>query len=217
MAERGERSLEASTDRCRAWPEQAEGPYHRDLDTFPRDVAGDRLGVPIHLGIKLVASDAATPVNGAVVEIWQCDALGRYSGFPPPDPGAEVVSSASAPRYESPPDEWFLRGRQRTDESGLCGFRTIYPGWYPGRTVHIHLRAAVGTEIFTSQLYFPEEVTDTVFSQPPYRERSGRDTTNATDEIFAAGGAAAVLDLEPDGDGYRAGMCFILAPSDESP
>ena len=61
----------------------------------------------------------------------------------------------------------------------MVEFRTIYPGWYPGRTVHIHLIVQVDERVLTSQLYFPEPVNDDVLSQPPYAERPGRDTTNA--------------------------------------
>jgi protocatechuate 3,4-dioxygenase beta subunit len=61
---------------------------------------------------------------------------------------------------------------------------TVYPGWYPGRTVHIHVIVRTSGRVFTSQLYyFPESVTDAVFGRAPYDERPGRDTTNATDEI----------------------------------
>lgn len=173
------------------------------------DVVEDRAGVPLQLQIRLVGRDGVTPVTSAVVEIWQCDAVGRYSGFPPPnaqpaDTAASVPPEDFGDRFE------FLRGRQTTDGAGICGFRTIYPGWYPGRTVHIHLAARVGEETFISQLYFPEEVTDDVFTRTPYRERPGRDTTNVTDSIFARGGEGALLDVQPDRDGFHASICFAL-------
>jgi protocatechuate 3,4-dioxygenase beta subunit len=199
------------TQRCRAWPEQEEGPYHLDLDAFHQDVVEDRVGVPLDLRIQLVGADGSTPVNAAVVEIWQCDALGRYSGFPSPDlPMEENASSTQEGGGEVPSGERFLRGQQRVDDAGSCRFRTIYPGWYPGRTVHIHLRAAVDGQRFTSQMYFPDDVTDAVLAQAPYRDRLPRDTTNATDGIFPTGGELMVLDPEEDGNGYRAAICLIL-------
>ena len=112
-------------------------------------------------------SDDGTPVPDATVEIWQCDALGRYSGFPPPDDSA-VVTAADAPRGEYLPDQTFLRGRQVTDAAGMVEFHTIYPGWYPGRTVHIHVMVHVGDATLTSQLYFPDDVNDDVLSVEPY-------------------------------------------------
>lgn len=193
---------------CRSWAEQDEGPYHRAAQPLRRDVVQDRDGVPLQLGVRLAGADT-TQVQDAMVEIWHCDALGRYSGFPPPDNSA-VVSAESAPRGQYLPDQTFLRGRQQSDEAGMVEFRTIYPGWYPGRTVHIHVMVHVGTVTLTSQLYFPDDVSDSVLSIAPYAERPGRDTTNDTDEIFPTGGDAGVLDLTPDVNGYRAAICLIL-------
>ena len=104
------------------------------------------------------------------MEIWQCDALGRYSGFPPPD-SSVVVIAETAPRGEYLPDQTFLRGRQTTDAAGMVEFRTIYPGWYPGRTVHIHLMVHADGAVLTSQLYFPDDVSDQVLATAPYAER----------------------------------------------
>lgn len=70
---------------CRPWVDQELGPYHRDLESMRDDIVEDRAGVPLQLEIRLVGPDGVTPVTGAVVEIWQCDAVGRYSGFPPPN------------------------------------------------------------------------------------------------------------------------------------
>lgn len=196
---------------CRPWPEQVEGPYHRDVEEFRADVVDDRVGVPLRLAVRLVGADGRTALAGAVVEIWQCDAAGRYSGFPPPEPGVSVTSE-SAPRTQVSAEERFLRGRQYTDATGTCEFRTIYPGWYPGRTVHIHLRAHVEGRAFTTQLYFPETVTGAVFSRPPYDRRPQPDTTNATDSIFSSGGRPAVVDVSREGGGYGAEVCLALAP-----
>ena len=147
---------------CRGWAEQDEGPYYRDAQPERRDVVEDREGLELQLGIRLIRDDAS-PAQDAAVEIWQCDALGHYSGFPPPQP-ATVISADTAPRGSYLPEQTFLRGRQRTDSAGMVEFRTIYPGWYPGRTVHIHLIVHADGEVFTSQLYFPDDVTDEVFA-----------------------------------------------------
>lgn len=199
----------------RSWAEQDEGPYHRDTQPEQRDVIEDCNGVVLQLGIRL-ARRGNTPLRDAVVEIWQCDALGRYSGFPPPDSSA-VVTAATAPRAAYLPDQTFLRGQQRTDHAGMVEFRTIYPGWYPGRTVHIHLMVHTDGQVLTSQLYFPDQTSDQVLAQAPYATRPGRDTTNDTDEIFATGGPPAVLDIVPTGEEYRAAVCLELPdPENES-
>ena len=196
----GMASMLATCTVCRSWAEQDEGPYHRDSQPVRSEVIEDRDGTPLHLGIRLAHANAG-PAADAVVEIWQCDALGRYSGFPLPDASAET-------RYL--PEQSFLRGRQVTDAAGMVEFRTIYPGWYPGRTVHIHLIAEAGGVSRTSQLYFPDDLTDRVLASSPYAERAGRDTTNHTDEIFPTGGDPALLDVAPTGEGYRAAICLVL-------
>jgi len=154
----------------------------------------DRTGVPLELTVALRWADS-TPVVGATVDVWHCDALGRYSGFSSPGPAD---------------GEHFLRGRQLTDRDGRCRFRTIYPGWYGGRTVHIHLIADLGDHRLTSQLFFPESMSDDVLSRPPYAARPDRDTRNTGDEIFAHHGNETVLTITADGDGYRASICLEL-------
>lgn len=192
----------------RCWAEQDEGPYHRDAPPVRRDVVEDRDGVALQLGIRLIGTGDA-PQHDATVEIWHCDALGRYSGFRPPDFTA-VVTSETAPRVEYLPAQTFLRGCQATDAAGMVEFDTIYPGWYPGRTVHVHVMAHVDGTIYTSQLYFPDEVSDHVLAIVPYAKRPGRDTTNDTDGIFPTGGDPAVLDIIPVADGYRAATGLVL-------
>jgi len=193
---------------ARLWAEQDEGPYHRDEQPLRRDIVEDRDGVALQLGIRLAHADGS-PVYDTTVEIWQCDALGRYSGFPPPD-DSTVVTAADAPRGEYLTDQTFLRGRQTTDADGMVEFGTIYPGWYPGRTVHIHLMVHDGDRTFTSQLYFPDEISDQVLSLSPYADRPGRDTTNGTDEIFPTGGEPAILEVTAIDRGYRGAICLVL-------
>lgn len=203
-------SLLSSCRVCRSWAEQDEGPYHRDAQPERRDVVEDRDGVALQLGVRL-AHDDGSPARDAAVEIWQCDARGRYSGFPPPD-ASVVVEAATAPRVAYLHDQTFLRGRQRTDAAGMVEFRTIYPGWYPGRTVHVHVMVHAGGKALTSQLYFPDDLTEQVLASAPYAERPGRDTTNDRDTIFPTGGDPALLDVAPAAGGYRAAICLVLPP-----
>ena len=149
------------------------------------------------------------------MEIWQCDALGRYSGFRPPDQSVSV-DSHTAPRGEYLPEETFLRGRQVTDDAGMVEFRTIYPGWYPGRTVHIHVMVHMSGASLTSQLYFPDAVSDEIFAREPYSTRPDRDTTNESDSIFSTGGEPALLDVSAMVDGYRGAICLVVADRTES-
>lgn len=191
----------------RPWAEQDEGPYHCDAQPERRDVVEDRDGVLLQLGLRL-ASARDTPVRDVAVEIWQCDALGRYSGFPPPGPG--TIAADGVPRTEYLPDQTFLRGRQSVDAAGMVEFRAIYPGWYPGRTVHIHVMVQLDGRVLTSQLYFLDDLNDAILAKYPYSQRPGRDTTNATDTILPTGGDPAILDVAPVDAGFRAGICLVV-------
>ena len=105
---------------CRLWPEQTEGPYRRDAPPERTDIAEDRPGVPLRLGLRLVAARAGTPLAGVLVDVWHADHEGGYSGFRPYHAeSGHVVTSESAPREIVAPRETFLRGAQRTDERGM--------------------------------------------------------------------------------------------------
>lgn len=210
LSDRVAHLLDGCAATCHLWPEQEEGPYRRGDQPLRRDVTEERAGTPLALGLRL-GTDDGEPLADAEVEIWHCDAQGRYSGYPPPDPSRVA---ATAPRAVYLADETFLRGRQLADAAGRVEFRSIYPGWYPGRTVHIHLMVHAGDRISTSQLYFPEDVTRAVFTRPPYRERPTPDTTNDADDIYPTGGDPALLEVIDDGDrGYLAGLRLVLAGS----
>jgi protocatechuate 3,4-dioxygenase beta subunit len=170
---------------CVLAPEQTEGPYYVDDAAFRRNVTEGRPGVPLTLRLRVVNASSCKPIKGAAVEIWHCDAGGVYSAT-----GAEA-------------DERFLRGIQRTDAEGLAIFKTIYPGWYQGRTVHIHTMAHVGGNVVhTGQLYFPDAVTDAVYKRRPYSARPNRSTRNAADSIYRNGGKRSTLKLVRNGSAY---------------
>jgi protocatechuate 3,4-dioxygenase beta subunit len=199
---------------CRLWPEQIEGPYRRNLPPERRDITEGREGAALRIGLRLVDAETGGPLSGARIEVWQADHEGRYSGFPPPPTGpGQAVTSASVSREVAASSETFLRGCQRTDHHGMCSFDTIYPGWYPGRTAHIHLALDLEDRHAVTQLYFDDELTDEVLDRPPYAARSPRDTTNATDSIFAEGGERTVLNVTGDPLGPMTGvLCLGLEP-----
>ena len=188
---------------CVARPEQTAGPYFVDTKLNRSDIRSDAAsgevkdGAPLDLVLAVsgIRAGSCTPLSGAHVEVWHCDAAGVYSGVK--DPGFDTVGQS------------FLRGYQITDKAGEVRFRTIYPGWYPGRAVHIHFKirtdpaSAQGHE-FVSQLYFDEALTGRVFSRMPYAAKSGRPDRNAADEIFAHGGDQLLLVPKAAGEGYAA-------------
>ena len=172
---------------CVLTPEMTEGPYSLDGDMVRRDVREGRPGVLLTLETTVVDVSTCKPIKGAAVDIWHCDAGGTYSGF----------------AQEGTEGRTFMRGIQRTDRHGLATFKTVYPGWYSGRTVHIHVRVSMGgSVVHTGQLFFPESLTDAVYRRAPYNRRPNRDTRNATDSIYRNGGSRSMLKLSKSGTGY---------------
>lgn len=175
---------------CSVTPEQTEGPYYLDVDKIRADIREDRAGTRLRVAARVLHADGCTPVQDAVFEIWHCDAGGLYSGFEQASQGGGGASDSK--RY--------LRGAQVTDADGIAVVTTIYPGWYRGRTVHIHAKVALSNaSLLTTQLYFDEAVTTEVFQAAPYDAHTGRDTLNAGDGIYRA---ETTLTARKDGDGY---------------
>lgn len=188
---------------CVVTPEQTEGPYFVDEKLNRSDIRSDpaagsmKDGVALQLTLRVsqVGSTGCTPRAGAIVDIWHCDALGIYSDVA--DPGFSTVGKK------------FLRGYQVTDANGTVQFTTIYPGWYQGRTVHIHFKVRTDTPStqsyeFTSQLYFDDSITDQVHTQTPYASKGQRKLKNAGDGIFQDGGDQMLLKLTKTSLGYAA-------------
>ncbi len=88
----------------------------------------------------------------------------------------------------------------------MAVFDTVYPGWYQGRTVHVHVKVyAGGNVVHTGQLFFPDTMTDSVYRQSPYSSRPNRDTRNANDSIFVNGGKNSLLAVAANGSGAYVG------------
>jgi protocatechuate 3,4-dioxygenase beta subunit len=155
-----------------------EGPFFVDEKLNRADIRTDPVtgavsaGIPLALtfNVSRVANNACTPLTGAYLDVWHCDATGTYS---------DVAGSSQK----------FLRGYQVTDANGVARFTSIYPGWYRGRAVHIHfmLRLFAGTARtyeFTSQFFFDDTLTDSVYTLSPYSSRGTRDRRNSNDGIY---------------------------------
>lgn len=188
---------------CIVRPEQTEGPYFVDEKLNRSDIRanpGDgsvKIGVPLQLALQVsqLRGNQCQPLAGAIVDIWHCDAAGVYSGVA--DPSFNTAGQK------------FLRGYQVTDATGKVQFVTIYPGWYPGRTVHIHFKVRAKSPSgkpyeFTSQLYFDDALTDRVHAQAPYAQRRQRTTRNNRDGIYSRDGEHLMLAIEPLAQGYIA-------------
>jgi protocatechuate 3,4-dioxygenase beta subunit len=172
---------------CVLAPEQTEGPYYLEGDKVRRNITEGKPGMPLTLNLKVVDASTCNAIKGATVDIWHCDAGGVYSG------GQQAVGRT------------FLRGIQKTNAQGIATFQTVYPGWYQGRTVHIHVKVHLaGNVVHTGQLYFPDALTDAVYKRAPYSNRPGRETRNVDDGIYHTGGRRSSLSLRKrtKGAGY---------------
>lgn len=192
--------LLAGSTTCPLTPETIAGPTWFDAHAVRSDVREDRPGTPLDLAFRVEQSTACAPVPNAVVDLWQCDAAGIYSGFAGAAPG-DGGSRAGADEYgdsesQATSDRRFLRGTQVTDGDGIVRFASIYPGWYPTRTAHLHLKVHLDARtVLTTQLFFDDAITDAVYAAAPYSSHPGRDTRNDRDAFYAP---AAQLRLEQD-------------------
>jgi protocatechuate 3,4-dioxygenase beta subunit len=195
---------------CIVRPEQTEGPYFVDERLHRSDIRSDPTNGKVRPGTQLaltfqvsrVHAGECHPLPDAQVDIWHCDAAGIYSDVE--DPGFNTRG------------QQYLRGYQLTDTQGEARFTTIYPGWYPIRTVHIHFKirttpVARRSFEFTSQVYFPDELTDQVHAGALYSSRGVRTVRNRHDFIFRRGGDRLMLDPSATKDGYRATFPIGLA------
>jgi protocatechuate 3,4-dioxygenase beta subunit len=240
----------ASTPACVLTSEQEEGPYYVDGAKLRADITEGKPGVPVKLRVALLDSRTCAPLDAAALDIWHCDASGVYSGFtsanadggggpggpgggPPPPPGAGRFRPDGPPPGNGPEggrgprrkiDETrFLRGVQITDKRGLAEFTTLYPGWYVGRAIHIHLKVHLGSErgrvAHTGQLFFPEDLTQQVAKLEPYAKRTRvHRTTQEEDHVFhQQNGSSMLMRLErvsrgSDAEGFIATVTLAVDP-----
>jgi protocatechuate 3,4-dioxygenase beta subunit len=181
---------------CTVRPQQTEGPYFVDEELNRSDIRSDprtgalKNGTPLKLTLAVSTQsgkNACSAVTGAQVDIWHCDAQGIYS---------DVLDPSFNTKGQK-----FLRGFQRTDSNGIVAFTTIYPGWYEGRAVHIHFKIRSAGHEFTSQIYFPDDLTDRVHAASYYR-KPGHRTRNRDDGIFTSGGKDLILTPARTANGY---------------
>jgi protocatechuate 3,4-dioxygenase beta subunit len=173
---------------CLLAPELTQGPYYLPSEAIRRNITEGKPGVPLRLHLTVVDAASCRPLGGAAVDVWHADASGVYSG---------VAGNTGT----------FLRGIQLTDRSGLAVFDTIYPGWYRGRAVHIHVKLHVdGNVVHTGQLFFPDALSDRVYRTAAYRARGNPDTTNGQDTIYRDGASRSLLRPVTSGSGYVASM-----------
>jgi protocatechuate 3,4-dioxygenase beta subunit len=174
---------------CRVATEALEGPYYFDVDSIRADIREDREGTLLRLGVRVRDAESCRPIENAIVDVWHCDALGLYSGFESASKGLGGSGRTD--------DRTYLRGAQATNEHGIVEFKTIYPGWYRGRTTHIHAKVHLDSStLLTTQLYTNQAFDEKVYAGEPYADDPGRDTFNDTDILYVDEGE---LTLTMDG------------------
>jgi protocatechuate 3,4-dioxygenase beta subunit len=183
--ENGSTNGSSSTD-CTVNPTETEGPYptHSPSSYVIKDIKAGKSGVNMTANITIKNKNTGCgALQGAIVDIWHCDADGNYS------------------EYGSLTTSHFLRGRQSADANGLVSFETIFPGWYSGRAVHIHVHVynASGKSLLVTQIAFPATVCDTVFTTATsFYKRGKADTTNGRDGIFSDGYSTQLASMSGD-------------------
>ena len=172
---------------CVLSQEMTDGPYYLPGEKVRRNISEGQPGAPLALRFSVVDAATCKPIKGAAVDIWHASAGGKYSG----EEANDTVGLT------------FLRGIQRTDAKGLALFQSVYPGWYPGRAVHIHVKVHLGDDVVhTGQVFFRDSFTDAVYRRAPYRGRGTRDKRNADDSMFLDGGSRSLLRMRTTGKGY---------------
>ncbi|WP_243788768.1 intradiol ring-cleavage dioxygenase [Saccharopolyspora gloriosae] len=219
------------TPSCVLAPEQMEGPYYLDYGIRREDITEDREGLDLLLKIVVVDADSCLPLPDVAVDIWHCDALGVYSSYT--GYGNGILPPVDENGHAAPTDETtWLRGVQLTDAAGVASFRSIVPGWYTGRAVHIHVKTVTGAEAegatvegghvsHTGQLYFPERFNAELGSLAPYRENRIERVTNDEDVLYTGGGEGAVSELDvkpgPFGRGITGTIVLGIQPDATPP
>ncbi|GAB1364537.1 intradiol ring-cleavage dioxygenase [Rhodobacter sp.] len=178
-----------SPDVCLLQPEVTEGPYYLAEELVRQDITEGRPGLPLVLRLQVVTADCS-PVAGARVDVWHCDAGGVYSG---------VAGEGGT----------FLRGTQTTGADGVAEFRSIFPGWYRGRVTHVHYKVFLDERtVLTGQVFFDDALADAIHADhPAYEDRGPQDTALSADRIARQAGPGAVARVEmdaPDGDAVAA-------------
>jgi protocatechuate 3,4-dioxygenase beta subunit len=181
-------SVTAATTSCVLMAEQEQGPFYYEHSHVRSDVTDGKDGVPLLLKITVVDATSCQPLPAAAVDVWMADALGTYS-----DTSTGL----------------FLRGIQLTGDDGLAAFTTIYPGWYPGRTNHVHLKVhedgtatdtySAGHVSHTGNLFFPEDTSVAVSKIAPYTSNTAQRITLTADGVYSRqNGSGSVMTLTPN-------------------
>lgn len=166
-----------SAQQCSMLKDSIEGPFFFCTNPGAADIARGQAGAPLVIAIRAISAKTCQPISDAVVDVWHCDAKGLYSGQ-----NLAVDEPIRGARHTPPAnDDRHCRGALRTDADGIAEFRSIYPGYYVERAIHIHFKVHIGNRAYlTNQALLPEPVNNTVMTMAPYNvPRKGKRIANA--------------------------------------
>ena len=190
---------------CVLTPRSTEGPYYFDPRLERADITEGRPGLPLRAKLRIVDAQCR-PLGGARVDVWHADAGGLYSGYRRQGDDGRLSTEGAT----------FMRGTQRADGSGMVAFDTVYPGWYPGRTAHIHFKVFLDARsVLTGQLYFPEAFNENVYNSiAAYQgRRSSRTTSNENDPLMRRDGEATTCTIRKEDGRALAELIIGVAPA----
>ena len=223
-----------TNDTCILAPEVTQGPYwYPPREVLRRDITEGEAGVPFELEIGIVDVNTCEPVPDALIAIWHCNATGSYSAFDySPNTPFETLLKGLGITNLTGIDNWaflsngnstFLRGMWPTDSAGVTSFKSIVPGFYVDRSIHIHAQVYTdwdvtingtvdaGTVIETGQIFLPEDLSEEIMALQPYASHTEIERLkNSNDSLYAqvlASGADSTIDYEPlDGVDVKNGV-----------
>ncbi len=172
----------SSSSDCEITNAETAGPFpiKNPASLVLTDIKGDRSGVPLTVNLIIKNKNTGCGVlANALVDIWHCDAAGQYSEY-----GGTGLQSVNLTNVH------WLRGRQTTNADGAVVFSSIFPGWYSGRAPHIHVHVynSSGKSLLVTQIAFPKEICDNVYTNgSDYKSKGLQDTTNSSDNVFRDG------------------------------
>jgi protocatechuate 3,4-dioxygenase beta subunit len=171
-----------ATSTCPLTCQMTPGPCYSAQSQDIKDITYGYAGLPTRMVLQ-VLDESCSPMPGCVIDVWHAAPVGKYSGD---DPINENVAFCTGGDSDFTSHLYF-RGKQTCDANGVCFFDTCFPGWYPGRTIHVHMSVSLGgSNVVTTQLFFDDVLDDEIIdTQPLYSARGARDTTNESDSVIA--------------------------------
>ncbi|KAH8426533.1 intradiol ring-cleavage dioxygenase [Aspergillus melleus] len=220
-------------DTCVLSADVTSGPYiWPRSQTLRQDMSEGQPGIPLWLDIGVMDMATCAPLEGVLVDLWHCNATGSYSSFtgiPADITYGQYVKQENLTNVKfgvtdlHTDNTTFCRGMWPTNGNGITELKTIFPGFYAGRAIHVHVQIhtdwsirengtmAHGNTVSTGQLYFEENLVERIMAEEPYVLHTGvHRVTNGEDHGISRsfeGGFSPMISVVPvDGKDVTKGM-----------